>query len=170
MRPVWYLCKSIAGKDGLLFPEELPDDDYSQGAFMVEAFSIGPEAQYVFRALREGVPTDYVLRQIGFLGDGAGLSATAPRVFVVVVEGVGSFGFLAKPADGRRIAPLSYVGERLRFGNVRFWTMFPHDPSALERACVEADFFFVGVTSRDVERSEPDLVLTAARKKGEAVR
>ncbi len=128
-------------EEGFLFPDELPDQYYSPGLFLVEEEGHGRlSSSYLFDAMDGG---RRVTLQMTRHDEGNQLS----NLYVVRTDLFGTFGFsltginpkLAKYRGGR---PQLQNHNRLRIAVTQ-------NSRKLERICEEFDFYFIGATLRE---------------------
>lgn len=130
---VHYLVRSPSGEPGLVFPGERPDPTYvAFGAFFLLASPGDAIAdRYTFHAVHEDRLVATSLARV----------RESPALMRVSVDGVGVFEFRLQPMPIR----WPYVGrdEAVR-GLVAVRRVRARKPDALNNACVEHKFYFVG--------------------------
>lgn len=137
---VHYLC--FYQDVGFLFPDELPDNYYFPGLFLVETKGDGKLSyDYSFDAMESG-------RRISLTMVRANEGEINSTLYSVRTEHFGSFGF-----NLERINPkIRYGGQRSDLLNHRhFFAAVSIDQEKLERVCREFDFYFIGSTERNSE-------------------
>jgi hypothetical protein len=130
---VHYLCHPPEDSLNFVYAAELPSDYYSPGIFCVES-----------RNRSGGLHDSYgFLARMGEQMIESTLERTDDRTFSIFIESV-SLTFLFKAVILNRAA--RYIGdEQDRFSDVPFFRMQPVNDQRLERACLEHDFYFVGI-------------------------
>jgi hypothetical protein len=150
IRPVWYLCVSDTIQYGLLFPNELEENYYSPGYFVITREQ--KAEKFSLKAVRDGEPIETVLVPDQELGD--------TPLYRVEVKGIGVFVFLARPlppyerwVPAPEFSEYKYIGhfEPLK-SHGHFWLLMPANEDFFEAACREKNFFFVGTTNESYER------------------
>lgn len=117
--------------DGLVFPQELPEDYYSLGKFYVYATSRGDLAhRYYFDAEDEGKDVRLLLERQE--------SSPDSNIYIVRTKKHGIFPFVIEPTR------YQYVGSLQKLQNVRLFRVIPLNLDKLEEACLSKKFFFCG--------------------------
>lgn len=116
---------------GLVFPDELPKDYYSPGKFFVERNVDNKYyQQYEFDAMLNGEVHKVTLQ-------------TAHNdTFKATAEEIGDFNFKTMRVHYLYNRYLGNKGFMKQHGTLSM--LVPNDRDALERACIEQDFFFIG--------------------------
>jgi hypothetical protein len=140
MGTVFYLCRNPDEPDSLVFANELPDNFYSPGFFVIEAVSrsgmLG--GRFNFLARRGQVTTSFEL-----------LQSKNSRVYVVNTVGNGVFYFKAI-ALARTVR---YSGQRgYLFNDMPLYRLEPASMARLERECLVNDFYFIGSAGMDADK------------------
>lgn len=136
---VYYLC-FLSEQSGFLFPDELPQNYYSPGLFLVTPEESGTYAySYTFDAMDNG-------RRISLSLVRADEGNPRSTLYVVRTKSYGSFWF-----DLRLINPLfRYLGSRPQLSQHRdFSVAFSMNTDKLERVCKNFNFYFIGSTLRE---------------------
>ena len=132
MPTVFYLCRSPDNSNEFVFANELPEDYYSPGLFVVQ--SVNPRGlplqEYTFFA-RQGMQR----LRLNLMRSKDG------RAYVVDADINGIFYFkIIRLGNNER-----YTGSRTRvFNDTPLYRLEPANMMQLERACIERDFYFVG--------------------------
>lgn len=132
MASVFYLCRPPEDSSTFVFADELPDNYYSPGMFVVEAVNRRGQLGATFKFLaRQGQQIlSLELKQ-----------SEKKRTYIVDASQNGTFYFKAIALD--RTA--RYSGQRISlFHNMPLYRIEPANMTQLERACKEKDFYFVG--------------------------
>ena len=132
MNSVFYLCRSPDDPDQFVFADELPDNYYSPGFFVVEAATqTGALDQiFKFRARQGEQVLDLDLKR-----------SKEGRAYIVDAAENGKFYFkqVAFKKHSR------YVGKRGGIFKGRpLYRMEPANTGLLEQACISRDFYFIG--------------------------
>jgi len=136
---IYYLSFFPEG-GGFLFPEELPDNFYSPGLFLLLSEQGGNYSyQYKFDAMDNGERVSLSLIR-------ANEENQQSTLYVVKTKNYGSFGF-----DLKNINPqVRYIGERSELSShSSFSIALSIDSDKLERVCKEFNFYFIGSTLRE---------------------
>ena len=137
---VYYLC-FLGERSGFLFPDELPQNYYSPGLFLITPEQDDTYAySYSFDAMDNGRRISLSLVRAD---EGNPMSA----LYVVRTKKYGSFWF-----DLRRINPLlRYIGNRQQLSkHGDFSVATTTNADKLERACKNFNFYFIGSTLREL--------------------
>ncbi|MDN2709087.1 hypothetical protein O0880_06570 [Janthinobacterium sp. SUN118] len=132
MNSVFYLCRSPDDPEQFVFADELPNDYYSPGLFVVEASTQAGVVDQIFKfRARQG---EQVLElELKRSENG--------RAYIVNAAKNGTFYFklVAFKKSSR------YVGLRSRvFQDMPLYRIEPANMGQLERACINRDFYFIG--------------------------
>lgn len=133
---VYYL--SFYGEQlGFLFPNELPDNYYSPGLFLVETDNAGAFAyEYMFDAMDNGNRISLKLIR-------ADENDPYSTLYVVRTKHYGSFWFNLKDINKN----LRYVGVNPKVLNHNSMAVaISADAEKLERVCEKFNFYFIGST------------------------
>lgn len=132
MSKVFYLCGSQDDPRKLVFADELPEDYYAPGMFVVEAKSKGGALSTNFQfAARQG--QQLLALELNTTERG--------RTFKVDANSIGMFYFKLIALN----RTVRYAGIRPRsFNNRPLYRVEPANMTLLERACTEHDFYFIG--------------------------
>jgi hypothetical protein len=139
MNSVFYLCRSPQDPELFLFANELPENYYSPGLFIVEAADRRGTLDQSFKFLaRQG-------QQIMSLE----LRRTERgRAYVVDAAHNGTFYFKAVALN--KIS--RYSGQRRSvFHDIPLYRLEPANMKQFERACVDRDFYFIGSAGIDAD-------------------
>lgn len=125
---------------GFLFPDELPNNYYSPGLFLLETENDGNYAySYSFDAMDNGTRVEHKL----FRANEGDSSST---LYVVRTKHYGSFWFNLEMINPH----LRYSGKRTQLHNHRnFSVAMTTDSDKLERICHKYNFYFIGSTLRE---------------------
>ncbi len=128
---VKYLCISNV-KMGLVFPDELPEDYYSPGMFIIEEKEKGYfAAQYGFYAIHRSERLEFDLKRF------------QNNLFLVNVPEFGVFAFLANQVHWMYN---KYVGRHHNMiEHNRLYYLQSLNENKMEKICQEEDFYFVGL-------------------------
>lgn len=139
MKSVFYLCRSPDDPERFVFADELPDNYYSPGLFIVEASArdgaMDPSFKFLARQGERILELDLKRSEEG-------------RAYIVDAAENGKFYFkqvaLKKSVryDGRRIS---------LFHDLPLYRMEPANMGLLERACIERDFYFIGSSGDSIQ-------------------
>lgn len=135
-----YYLSFFSEKQGFLFPDELPQNYYSPGLFLITPEENGAYAySYAFDAMDNGSRTSLSLVR-------AEEGSPQSTRYVVRTKYYGSFWF-----DLREINPrFRYVGSRQQLSQHRdFRIVLSSDTDKLERVCKKFNFYFIGSTLRE---------------------
>lgn len=130
---VFYLCRTVESRNEFVFPNELPENYYSPGLFVIQK-KIDNEfsSKYSFAARQGEQLLDLDL-----------VHGNDLRTFKVEVQGIGIYVFKAVSLDRED----KYVGNiKSAFLDAPLWRLEPANMLQLERACRMHDFYFVGAT------------------------
>jgi hypothetical protein len=136
---VYYLSFFVE-QGGFLFPDELPDDYYSPGLFIVERnqYNEYPDV-FLFDAMDNG-------RRVSLHLERASEGWALSTLYVVRTERYGSFWFQIEEVN----PSLYYLGRRVQLqGSNNFGVAITTDERKLELACQEHSFYFIGSTLRE---------------------
>ena len=139
MNSVFYLCRSPTNPDQFVFANELPENYYSSGLFVVEAVTRRGLQEEVFKfSARQGQQTiSLELRR-----------SKSGRSYIVDAAQNGVFYFKAIALDRNS----RYSGQRRAlFHDMRLYRFEPANMTQLERACIDRDFYFIGSNGTDGE-------------------
>lgn len=137
MNDIVYYLSFFAERAGFLFPDELPNDYYSPGLFLVLPEQNGTyKYAYTFDAMDNG-------RRVSLSLVRADEGNPRSTLYVVKTDNYGSFWF-----DFRGINPqFRYIGVRRSLSNhSNFSVAFSTDADKLERVCKDFNFYFIGST------------------------
>lgn len=139
MSSVFYLCRSPSDPGQFVFANELPENYYSPGLFIVEAISRRGLLEQGFKFLaRQG-------QQIMSLELHRSESG---RAYVVDAAHNGRFYFKAIALDRNS----RYSGQRRSlFHDMPLYRFEPANMRQLERACIDRDFYFIGSAGADAD-------------------
>jgi hypothetical protein len=138
---VYYLSFFSQG-GGFLFPDELPNNYYSPGLFLIENNRSGkyPFA-FSFDAMDNG-------RRVSLKLERANEGDPRSTLYVVKTKHYGSFWFNLEDIN----PSLGYLGTKLKLqDNHSFSVAISKDSEKLERECHNFDFYFIGSTLREEE-------------------
>lgn len=139
MKSVFYLCRSPNDPDQFVFANELPENYYSPGLFVVEAVNRRGLLEQGFKFLaRQGQQTmSLELRR-----------SENGRAYIVDAAHNGRFYFKAIALD----RSLRYSGQRQGlFQDMPLYRLEPANMMQLERVCIDRDFYFIGSTGADAD-------------------
>lgn len=137
MNTIVYYLSFYSEQQGFLFPNELPQNYYSPGLFLVEpnengAFSYG----YTFDAMDNGNRISLKLIRANE-GDPNSI------LYVVRTNNYGSFWFNLESINQR----IRYIGRNPKLGNHNpMAAVMTTDSDKLERVCKNYNFYFIGST------------------------
>ncbi len=139
MNSVFYLCRSQNDSDQFVFANELPENYYSPGLFIVEAANRRGLLEQGFNFLaRQGKQT--ISLELRRTENG--------RAYIVDAAHNGKFYFKAIALDRSS----RYSGQRRGlFHDMPLYRFEPANMRQLERACIDRDFYFIGSTGTDVD-------------------
>jgi hypothetical protein len=137
MNSVFYLCRSPNDPKSFLFANELPDNYYAPGLFIVEADNRSGVLDERFKFLaRQGLQTLNLELQ----------GAERGRSYVVDAGENGKFYFKVIALDRTS----RYFGHRSNvFRDMPLYRLEPANMRQLELACVERGFYFIGSAGSD---------------------
>jgi len=117
--------------DGLVFPQELPDNYYSLGKFYVYAKdNHGLAEHYYFDAEDEGKDVRLVLERQE--------NSPESNIYIVRTSKHGIFPFVIEPTR------YQYVGHLRNMRKIQLFRVVPLNLAKLEQACLSNRFFFCG--------------------------
>ncbi|SHF98300.1 hypothetical protein SAMN02745753_03012 [Marinomonas polaris DSM 16579] len=117
--------------DGLVFPQELPEDYYSLGKFYVFVNGNGCLAhRYYFDAEDEGKDVRLTLERQK--------NSPSSNIYIVRTKKYGIFPFVIEPTH------YQYVGRLQNLQSFRLFRVIPLNLAKLEEACMRYRFFFCG--------------------------
>lgn len=139
MATVFYLCRPPEDSNTFVFANELPDNYYSPGLFVVESDNsrgeLGPAFKFLARQYQQTLYLE--LKR-----------AERWRTYIVDAGQYGIFYFKAIALDRN----IRYSGKNTSlFHNKPLYRLEPANMTLLERACVERNFYFVGGAGEDSE-------------------
>lgn len=141
---VRYLCISASLKTGLVFANELPENYFSPGVFIIEENKHGDLGMsYTFNAVQNSEEIRLSLTKYTSENESDNiLLSVRSRTFMVQTKQYGQFNFRAYPVNWRYN---KYVGKRkyLKKHN-RLWVLKPLNIQKLEQVSIEHGFYFVG--------------------------
>lgn len=139
MNRIVYYLSFFSAEVGFLFPDELPQNYYSPGLFLVESESNNNCANsYVFDAMDNGKRIDLKLIKAN---EGDAESA----LYMVKTEHYGIFWFNLERIN----TEFRYRGSHPQLKNHSdFFVAVTTDHEKLERVCQEFNFYFIGNTLR----------------------
>ncbi|MCK0509573.1 hypothetical protein [Aromatoleum buckelii] len=137
MRSVFYLCRSPHDPELFLFANELPENYYSPGLFVVEAINrrgmLGPNFKFLARQDRQTMSLELRRSENG-------------RAYMVDAGHNGTFYFKAIALDRKS----RYSGQRGdSFNGMSLYRLEPANMRQLERICADRDFYFIGSAGID---------------------
>lgn len=142
MKNVIYYLSFFSEDDGFLFPDELPENYYCPGLFLLELDNNSmPFSNYTFDAMDDGNRSSLSLVRVNE-------SDRESNLYVVRTKNYGPFWF-----NLLNISPnLRYNGGRSQLkDHNQFAVAITTDFYKLERACQEYNFYFIGTTLSENE-------------------
>jgi hypothetical protein len=130
---VYYLCRN-SERQGFVFADELPEEQYSPGLFLIPNIDEKYQPKYGFDAIDNGkiITLDLVRSE----------DTSSENCYKVETK-YGEFLFDLKDVDMR------YIGNRVEsFKDVMLALVVPRDEIKLEEVCRDFNFYFVGHTVR----------------------
>lgn len=127
---VLYLCRGAEKSEELFFAQELPDDFYSPGLFVIEAKTVAGRLHNLYR---------FAARQGGELLDLELRTAKHGRAFIADAGANGKFYFKAVALSRSTV----YAGNQ-QFSDLPLFRLEPANMQLLEQACRKSDFYFTG--------------------------
>lgn len=135
---VYYL--SFLAEDSFLFPQELPENYYAPGLFIIEQNQTNEfNFRYTFDAMDNG-------KRVSLSMTRANENDRSSTLYVVKTEHYGSFWF-----NFELINPhIKYTGNKQELLNHNnFGIALTTDSNKLERICHDFNFYFIGDTLRE---------------------
>lgn len=132
MPTVHYLCRSSDNSEHLVFANELPDEYYSPGLFVVEAVNprglLGPTFKFLARQGMQVIGLELKRSERG-------------RAYIVNAGEIGIFYFKLVALNRKT----RYFGNKVHlFHNMPLFRLEPANMVHLEKACLDRDFYFIG--------------------------
>ena len=140
---VHYLIREPNGEPGFIYPQETEINNYYGfgGFYLLGREGELPLDEYSFKAVHghEIIET----RAIRY--------RDTKRFYQVEVTGVGKFIFLAQPIPKKipYLGTMQSISGLLALSRMRSWK-----PDALNRACIQNDFYFVGNSSINTQEAQ----------------
>lgn len=137
MKAIVYYLSYYSEQQGFLFPNELPNNYYSPGLFIVEASDNGTfYYEYTFDAMDNG-------NRISLKLSRANEGDPSSTLYVVRTKNYGSFWFNLESINQL----IRYIGRNPKLGNHNYMAVaVTTDSDKLERVCKNYNFYFIGST------------------------